>query len=74
MDRTDLHQADLSAPRRVDPPAPAPRPKGEPAVESGRRLCSTERGIWKFDQAASMNTAAAVRVRGPLDEAVLRAG
>jgi hypothetical protein len=39
-----------------------------------RKLCPTERGMWRFDQAAPANAVAAVHVRGPLTEGHLRRG
>lgn len=38
----------------------------------GRRLCPTERGFWKFDQAASANAVVSARIRGSLTDAALR--
>jgi hypothetical protein len=45
--------------------------EGAPLL-AGRPLCHVEKGLWKFDQAAPMNIAAAARIRGPLTEAILR--
>ncbi|WP_394842052.1 condensation domain-containing protein [Pendulispora brunnea] len=43
-------------------------------MNTQRRLCHTEKGLWKFDQAAPANTCVAARIRGVLAESALREG